>query len=68
TPLCEKLCPERDEMELPLLKLALEKEKPMLCVCRGLQLLNVALGGTLYQDINTMPEVKAENHVDFKHR
>ncbi|MEG2205328.1 MAG: gamma-glutamyl-gamma-aminobutyrate hydrolase family protein [Oscillospiraceae bacterium] len=68
TPLCEKLCPERDEMEMPLLKLALEKEKPILCICRGLQLLNVALGGTLYQDINTMPEVKAENHVDFKHR
>ncbi len=43
--------PERDELELPLLKQALEEELPMLGICRGLQLLNVATGGSLHQDV-----------------
>lgn len=65
---CEELCPPRDRMELALLQMALAAKKPALCVCRGLQLLNVALGGTLYQDINDLPGVKDEHHTDFKHR
>jgi gamma-glutamyl-gamma-aminobutyrate hydrolase PuuD len=43
--------PIRDEMELTVTRLALEREIPILGVCRGIQLLNVALGGTLIQDI-----------------
>lgn len=43
--------PLRDEVELALARRALEDQKPMLGICRGVQLLNVALGGTLYQDI-----------------
>lgn len=50
-PVCGGLLPERDEMELKLLRAALDMGKPILCVCRGLQILNVLLGGTLYQDI-----------------
>lgn len=43
--------PVRDEMELTVTRLALAREIPILGVCRGIQLLNVALGGTLIQDI-----------------
>ena len=41
----------RDVADLTLLKLALDRNIPLLGVCRGLQLLNVGLGGTLYQDL-----------------
>jgi gamma-glutamyl-gamma-aminobutyrate hydrolase PuuD len=42
---------ERDEAELAVLSRALERDVPVLAVCRGHQLLNVALGGTLHQHI-----------------
>jgi putative glutamine amidotransferase len=38
---------ERDQFEIALIKHALAVEKPLFCICRGMQLLNVALGGTL---------------------
>lgn len=41
----------RDDTTLPLLKAAIAAGKPVLCVCRGFQELNVAFGGTLYQHI-----------------
>lgn len=41
----------RDEFEFPLIKAFLDRKKPVLGICRGFQLLNVALGGTLIQDI-----------------
>ncbi len=43
----------RDDMEFCALELALEQQLPVLGICRGAQVLNVALGGTLYQDIAT---------------
>ncbi len=43
----------RDRVELAALELALERELPILAICRGCQLVNVCLGGTLYQDIPT---------------
>lgn len=43
----------RDLYEIALVKEFMKQEKPVLGICRGLQLLNVALGGTLYQDIET---------------
>ena len=42
---------ERDRVEVALAKWAIEESKPVLGVCRGLQLINVAVGGTLYQDL-----------------
>ena len=42
---------QRDAMEWKLLTAALKADKPVLGVCRGIQVLNVLLGGTLYQDI-----------------
>jgi len=44
--------PTRDESELKLFARAYEKKLPILGICRGSQLINVALGGSLYQDIN----------------
>ena len=41
----------RDQFELELARLALAEDTPMLAVCRGLQVINVAAGGTLIQDI-----------------
>ncbi|WP_425388476.1 gamma-glutamyl-gamma-aminobutyrate hydrolase family protein [Domibacillus robiginosus] len=42
---------ERDEFELTLTALLLKRKKPILAICRGLQVINVALGGTLWQDL-----------------
>ncbi|MCY3743835.1 MAG: gamma-glutamyl-gamma-aminobutyrate hydrolase family protein [Candidatus Poribacteria bacterium] len=41
----------RDELELPLYKWAIEKDLPVFGICRGIQIMNVAIGGSLYQDI-----------------
>ncbi len=45
------IVPERDKFELKLLEKALERNKPILGVCRGLQLINIYFGGTVYHDI-----------------
>ncbi len=48
--------PERDQIEIQLVQWAVEDDKPLLAICRGHQVLNVALGGTLIQDIqNEVP-------------
>ena len=52
-PTCGELCPARDTLEQELLRRALKQDKPILGICRGLQFLNAALGGTLYQDLPT---------------
>ena len=50
-PLCGETAPLRDKMELYLCRRAVEEEIPILAICRGHQILNCALGGSLYQDI-----------------
>lgn len=42
---------DRDRVELFLARAAFDQHKPLLAICRGHQLLNVALGGTLYEDV-----------------
>jgi putative glutamine amidotransferase len=46
------LMPELDEVELKLVAWALADNLPVLAICRGIQVLNVACGGTLWQDVN----------------
>lgn len=43
----------RDEFEMLLFKLALQRRLPIVGICRGHQLINIALGGTIYQDLPT---------------
>jgi putative glutamine amidotransferase len=45
------ITPERDELEIMLIQTMLQKDKPILGLCRGCQILNIAAGGTMYQDI-----------------
>src|SRR5258706_1206742 len=47
--------PSRDTVETSVLNLSLARGVPVLAVCRGVQVLNVALGGTLHQDVATQP-------------
>ena len=49
--LCGATDPDRDAVEISLLKHALAWDLPVLAVCRGIQILNVTCGGTLYQDV-----------------
>lgn len=59
--------PERDEFELRILEAAIARDMPLLGICRGLQMFNVALGGTLVQDIkDEMPE--SVEHKQQDHR
>lgn len=63
-PLCYKKDPHRklgmvnsklDDFQLKLMKKVLKSKKPFLAICRGLQILNIACGGTLYQDLDEIP-------------
>jgi putative glutamine amidotransferase len=56
------VCEEQDELEFSLVKIFKEQKKPIFGICRGMQVINVALGGTLYQDI------KSEIHGALIHR
>jgi putative glutamine amidotransferase len=56
-PECGRIDRRRDRLELSLARIAIEKQLPMLAICRGHQVLNVALSGTLWQDLSTqLPE------------
>ncbi len=61
-PSVNEICPERDAMEMTLLRLLWETDKPVFGICRGLQMMNVQRGGTLIQDIPT------EHPSDVEHR
>ncbi len=52
---------DRDAAELLLARWALEEGKPTLAICRGIQVLNVAAGGTLYQDLPTQYGVELDH-------
>ncbi len=46
--------PERDRTEFFLIRTAIEQRIPMLAICRGIQVFNVAMGGTLWEDIPSL--------------
>ena len=48
---CGNVSPARDQMEISLLPIVMELQKPILGICRGIQVLNIALGGNIWQDI-----------------
>lgn len=57
-PLCGETTPYRDQVEFLAFEKIMKTEKPIMGICRGSQLINVALGGTLYQDIPS--EIKTD--------
>ncbi|MCL2056215.1 MAG: gamma-glutamyl-gamma-aminobutyrate hydrolase family protein [Oscillospiraceae bacterium] len=69
-PQCGKCSPLRDEMEIPLAYEAASRRIPIVGICRGIQTINAALGGTLYQDIPTQHKSDTpvlhsqENHIE----
>lgn len=62
-PECGETCPQRDRLEVPLLREAMAQNKSILGICRGLQLISTALGGTLYQDLPTCRPTDCEHHM-----
>lgn len=55
-------CRKRDVMEKIVLRTAIENDQPVLGICRGIQLINVCLGGTLYQDIPSQRPSDVNHH------
>lgn len=62
-PFCGEICRARDTLESAVLEAALRADLPVLGICRGLQFMNVRMGGTLYQDL---PSQRPESPV--RHR
>jgi putative glutamine amidotransferase len=55
--------PDRDRVELAVARRVVEMRKPVLAICRGHQIMNVALGGTLWEDVKTfMPQAIRHDH------
>jgi putative glutamine amidotransferase len=66
---CDEVDRHRDEFEFFLFKEFVKQRKPVLAICRGIQLVNVALGGSLYQDLEKQfasplhPSHKSQEHL-----
>ena len=61
--------PNRDAWEFAAVRFAVERGLPIFCICKGMQVLNVALGGTLLLDIagHDLPEMKSANVQPLRH-
>ena len=60
--MCGQCCRERDEMETMLFRMVYEQDKPLLGICRGIQCINVVMGGTLHQDLSSEHPSDTEHH------
>jgi putative glutamine amidotransferase len=69
-PETKKVLDERDEIESVLLKSCLEKGIPVFGICRGLQIINVVLGGSLFQHIQTQypSSIQHDRHDDIREK
>lgn len=60
---------DRDRVEIQLVRWAVAENKPMFAICRGLQVFNVALGGSLWEDVRTqMPDAMFHSYLDLQPR
>ena len=59
---CAETSPIRDAMETELFSLVREADKPVLGICRGIQLINAVMGGTLWQDLPSQRPESIEHH------
>jgi putative glutamine amidotransferase len=57
--------PLRDAAELPMARWAISDGKPLLGICRGIQVINVALGGALYQDVTSDIETSIQHNLSY---
>ena len=61
---CGPSCSVRDALEKKLFQTALENNKPVFGICRGIQMINALCGGTLYQDLPTEYACRVEHHME----
>ena len=67
-PKTDDVAPARDDLELDLTRRALDEDVPLFAICRGIQVLNVALGGTLVQDLpSERPSAIAHSQREPRH-
>ena len=61
-PACGEDDPQRDIFELLIIPMAIARNMPIFGICRGIQVLNVAMGGTLIQDIESQQNIPKKTH------
>lgn len=70
-PNLEEIYPERDVSDFLLLEAALDRDFPVLAICRGCQILNIFSGGSLYQDLPTLYGTdilhRSEDEIEFEY-